>query len=407
MERSGELGRRELLRRGAVGLGVLAGVAAGAPLGANEKMGLALIGSGGRGRTLLGHFQKQPGLEFRAICDVYDPNLKAGVAAASPTASPHLDYHEVLARKDIDAVVIATPDHWHSRMVIDAVEAGKDVYVEKPLCHKVEEGFQVVEAVERTRRVVQVGTQRRSYPLFQEGKQAKESGGLGPVRLVTAWWLNQQTGLGQGPLQGKLDWERWLGSAPRRPLDELRFRNWYYFWDYSGGLMVGQAAHMIDAIHWFMGSTFPLAVTTSAGRPHLEGAEVPETTSMALEYPEDYLAVFTVGYSAMRYPTPRDQMLQFHGLKARFDIGRESFALHPETMDRDAPPTVHREAYGTFPSATDSHVANFLDCCRTRKRPNAPVEAGNSTNVALCMAMESLRTGRRVRFDAERRAMVS
>ncbi len=402
-----DLGRREFLggaAAAAAGAIVPAAPAAGA-VPASEKIGIGLIGSGGRGRTLLGHFGKVPGIEFRAVCDVYEPNLKAGVAAASPTAAPYLDYRELLDRKEVDAVIIATPDHWHARMAIDAVEAGKDVYVEKPLCHKAEEGFLVVEAVRRTGRVLQVGTQRRSYDLFIDGKKVMDSGGLGPVRLVTAWWYNQQTSLGSGKLEGKLDWERWLGSAPRRLVDEVRFHNWYYFWDYSGGLMVGQAAHVIDAINWFMGSGFPEAVTVTAGRVHLAGAEVPETTSIALEYPGDFIAIVTIGYSTMRYPTPRDQMKQFHGLKARFDIGRESYALYGESMDRDARPLAHREAYGTFPSATDAHAANFIDCCRSRKDPNAPAEAGNFTNVALCMAMESVRAGRRVRWNAEKRAM--
>ena len=397
-----DLDRRKFLG-GALGL---AGAAAlGGPVPASEKIGIGLIGSGGRGQTLLGHFRKVPGVEFRAVCDVYEPNLKAGVAAASPTAAPYLDYKKLLERPEVDAVIVATPDHWHARMAIDAVEAGKDVYVEKPMCHKPEEGFQVVEAVKRTGRILQVGTQRRSYDLFIEGKKVMDSANLGPVHLVTAWWYNQQLSLGGGKLDGKLDWEKWLGTAPSRPFDEVRFRNWYYFWDYSGGLMVGQAAHVVDAINWFMGSGIPEAVTVTAGRVHLAGAEVPETTSMAIEYPGDFIAIVTIGYSTMRYPTPRDQMKQFHGLRARFDIGRESYALYRETLDRELPPAAHREAYGTFPSATDAHTANFIDCCRSRKAPNAPAEAGNFTAVALCMAMESIRTGRKVKWNAEKRVM--
>jgi len=399
-----KLRRRQFLARGVLGLGVAA-IGGQRVIGANEKVGLGLLGSGGRGQTLMGHFLKVPGVEFRAICDVYEPNLKAGVAKGSPTAAGYADYREVLARKDIDAVVVATPDHWHARMTIDAVEAGKDVYVEKPLCHTVDEGFQVVEATRRTRRVVQVGTQRRSYELFMEGKKVKDAAKMGPVRLVTSWWFNQQTQLGPGSIDGKLDWEKWLGSAPKRPLDGVRFRNWYYFWDYSGGLMVGQAAHVIDAINYLMGSSYPLAVSASAARVHLDGAEVPETTSMAIEYPEDYLAVVTIAYNTMRYPTPRDQMHQFHGLHGRFDIGRESFALHGESMDRDARPLAAKEMFGTFQQATDAHAANFIDCCRSRKDPNAPVEAGHYTNVALCMAMESLKTRRRVVWNGEDRKM--
>ena len=138
-------------------------------------------------------------------------------------------------------------------MVIDAVEAGKDVYVEKPLCHTMEEGFQVIEAVRRTRRVVQVGTQRRSYTLFLEGKKVFDEGRCGKVRLVTAWWYNQQGALTTAKIEGRLDWEKWLGPAPEGPLDEMRFQNWYHFWEYSGGLTVGQAAHVIDAINMLMG----------------------------------------------------------------------------------------------------------------------------------------------------------
>ncbi len=412
MTRTEGLGRRSFLAgAAAAGSSVLAGAAAAVDparvLGANERIGIGLIGSGGRGRTLLGHFGKVRDLEFRAVCDVYEPNLQAGLAAMGPTATPHADHRELLARKDIDAVIIATPDHWHARMVMDAAEAGKDAYVEKPMCHKAEEGYAVVEAVRRTKRVVQVGTQRRSYDLFIEGRKAMQSGGLGPVRLVTGWWFNQQTSLSQAKVGGKLDWEKWLGPAEKRPLDDVRFHNWYYFWDYSGGLMVGQAAHALDAIVWFMGSTVPDAVVATAGRVHLAGAEVPETTSISLEYPEDYLAIFTIGYSTMRYPTPRDQMKQFHGLKGRFDIGRESWALFHESMDRDVPAVAHREAYGTFPSATDAHAANFIACVRSRQDPNAPVEAGCNTNVALAMAMESLKTGRRVRWNAAKRTIES
>ena len=125
----------------------------------------------------------------------------------------------MLEDKSIDAVLIATPDHWHAQMTIDAVEAGKDVYVEKPMVHKIEEGFRVIEAVRRTKRVVQVGMQRRSYDVFQEAKQIMDSGVTGEVRLVNSWWLNYQPGLRQKKLEGNLDWQQWLGSAPKREVD--------------------------------------------------------------------------------------------------------------------------------------------------------------------------------------------
>lgn len=391
---------------GALGLGGgLPLPGAGGGLQGPERLGVAFLGCGGRGRALMSYFLERRDVEIRGVCDVYEPRLKAAAAAASPTAAAHRDYRELLDRKDIDLVVIATPDHWHARMVIDAAGAGKDVYVEKPLAHTIDEGFAITEAVARTKRVVQVGTQRRSYTLFLEGKKVFDAGRCGRVRLVTAWWYNQQTELGKGRLEGRLDWEKWLGTASKRPLDETRFFNWYYFWDYSGGLMVGQAAHVIDAINMLMGLRYPTAVTAAATKTHIEGAEVPETTNMAIEYGDELLAVFTLGYSAMQYLPPHDLHKQFHGLTGRFDIGRESFALYPAQLERELKPEARREMFGTFPRATAEHIENFIACARSRQEPSATAEIGNYTNVALAMAMESIRTGRRVRFDEARRKM--
>jgi predicted dehydrogenase len=380
----------------------LGAAAAGPILGANERLKIGLIGAGGRGRLLAAEF-KELGAEVAAVCDVYEANLQAGLRAASSGARAHRDYRRLLEDPSLDAVIVATPDHWHAQMVIDAVEAGKDVYVEKPLAHTIEEGFRIIEAVRRTRRVVQVGTQRRSFDLFQEAKGVADSGKLGPVRLVNSWWLNRTVSLRAGTLEGELDWEQWLGPAPKRPLDPVRFFNWYWFWDYSGGLLIGQAAHVIDAIQWFMNSSYPVAVTCAAAAPGIPGAEVPETCTMAVEYPENYLAVFTLGYQAMRYHPFHDQLIQLHGAKARLDVGRESYALYPESNAVELRPSLEIRKPGSFAAATRAHIRNFLDCVRTRSEPNATVEMGQATNIVLCMAMEALRRGRRVRWDPARR----
>lgn len=358
----------------------------------------AIIGSGGRGRYLIGEF-KEVGAEVAAVCDVYEPNLAEGLKAASTGARPYTDYRRVLDDKSVEAVIVATPDHWHARMVIDAVEAGKDVYVEKPLCHRIDEGFAVIEAVRRTRRVVQVGTQRRSSPLFQESQKIAASGALGSVRLVTSWWLNHQASLSDRKLTGALDWKQWLGNTPERPMTDQRFFNWYYYWDYSGGLLIGQAAHVIDAIQWYMNAREPVAVTCAGGPPHLSGAEVPETASMTVEFPQGFIATFTLGYQAMRYRPNNDQLKQFHGSKARLDVGREGYALFPESQDVELKPAQEVKRPGSFSSATRDHIRNFFDCIRTRQDPNAPVEAGQATNIVLVMAMESLRAGRRIRWN--------
>jgi predicted dehydrogenase len=364
--------------------------------GANERIRGAIIGSGGRGQFLTANF-KELGVEMNAVCDVYEPNLQKGLKVAGAGAKAYDNYKRLLEEPSIDVVVIATPDHWHAQMVIDAVEAGKDVYVEKPMAHKIDDGFRVIEAVRRTKRVVQVGMQRRSFDLFQEGKELMDR--LGEVRLVNAWWVNNQKTLSQAALAGKLDWQQWLGPAAHHPPDPVRFFSWYYFWDYSGGMMTGQGAHVIDTIHWFMNSTYPLAVTCTAGRVNLAGAEIPETTSMAIEYPENYLAVFTVGYKAMRYAPANDQMKQFHGSKARLDMGREGYALYQQSEAAEIFPTIEKRRPGSFESATRSHIRNFMECVLSRKDPNATVEMGQQTSVVLAMALEALRSGRRVKWN--------
>lgn len=377
----------------------LAAAAASRIYGANDRVRCGVIGAGGRGQYLTKQF-KEVGAEVAAVCDVYEPNLAAGVQAASAGAKSYDNYKRLLADKDLDAVVIATPDHWHVQMLVDAVEAGKDAYVEKPLAHNIADGFRMVEAARRTRRVVQVGTQRRSFDLFQEAKQVMDSGALGEVRLVNSWWMNRQSSVRRAPLQGKLDWAQWLGPAPKQALDPVRFFNWYWFWDYSGGLMVGQAAHVMDAIQWFMNSGAPAAVTCTAIKPNIAGVEVPETASMAVEFPQDYLAVFTLGYKAMRYHTFADQLKQFHGSKARFDVGRESYALYPEDPRAlDLKAVKERRSPAAFEPATRAHIRNFLECIATRRDPNATVEMGQATNIVLCMAMDSLKAGRRLRWD--------
>jgi predicted dehydrogenase len=392
------LGIMPILRRTALA----AGAASLLPAASDHIRG-AIIGAGGRGRYLTGEF-KEIGVEMAAVCDVYEPNLQAGLKAASTGARSYDNYKKLLEDKSIDVVVVATPDHWHAQMTIDAVEAGKDVYVEKPLAHTIADGFRMIEAVRRTKRIVQVGTQRRSFDVFQQAKQIIDSGVCGKVKLVNSWWLNNTSSFRKATLSGRLDWKQWLGNAPAREMSAERFFNWYWFWDYSGGLLVGQAAHVIDAIHWFQNSTYPLAVTASSIKPNIPGAEVPETATMSVEYPEGYLAIFTLGYQAMRYAGVNDQLKQFHGDKARFDVGRESYALYkedPKAIDLAANPNVRKP--GSFNGAARAHIRNFLECVRTRKEPNAPIEVGQYTNVVLCMAMESLRTGRRIRWNAQAR----
>lgn len=379
--------------------------AAATALAADSQVRTGIIGAGGRGRYLTEQF-KEVGAAMNAVCDVYEPNLEAGLKAASSGAKRYTDYRALLDDKSIDAVIVATPDHWHARMAIDAVNAAKDVYVEKPMCHEIAEGYDLVAAVRRTKRIVQVGTQRRSSPLFMAAREVAQSGALGDVRLVTSQWLNYQGSVRDRTLSGKLDWKQWLGPAPARPLDPAVFFNWYYYWDFSGGLLIGQAAHIIDAIQWFMNSKDPVAVTAAGGRVNIEGVEIPETATMSVEFPENYLATFTLGYKAMRYNFHSDQIKQFHGSKARLDVFREGWALYPEDpKSLELKAIKSDDQAGSFNPASRAHIRNFLECAVSRNEPNAPVEGGLATAIILRMTVESLRTGRRVRWNASRRMM--
>jgi len=234
-----------------------------------------------------------------------------------------------------------------------------------------------------------------------------DSGATGPVRLVNAWWTNYWGTLNSSPLEGKLNWDLFLGSAPQRPLDASRYFNWLHYYDYSGGILIGQAAHIVDGIQWMMNSAYPQAVTCSSGNPNIPGAEIPETCSMTVEFPEPYILVFTLGYQAMRYRMFNDQMQQFHGTKARFDLGRESYALYPQSLDVDLRTSQQRREPGTFEPASHAHIANFLKSVRERSEPIATIEMGQRTNTVCWMAIESLRTGRRVRWNAEQKRIES
>jgi predicted dehydrogenase len=369
----------------------------------SDQIALGLIGSGGRGNLVMSTFQKDPGVRVAAICDVYEPNLERGLSNAKKggsVARPYRNYKQLLADKEVQAVLIATPEHWHSRMVLDAIAAGKDVYVEKPLCRTPEEGVALVEAEKKTKQIIQVGMQRRSYDLYQEGRQIVAAGQLGSVRMIRSWWLNNYLG-GQPVirLEGVLDWEQWQGPVQKRsPVNPDIFRNWRNYADYAGGIVTDQGAHVFDGIHMLMNAGYPLAVTAAAGKPHRTGFDTPESVAVTAEYPEDFIAVFTINYAAMRYRSRNDQMNHLDGDKARMDIGREDCRVFNEGAEDK--PVIEKKSPKGFGYATDLHVQNFLDCVRTRKRPAAPMALGFQAALVVQLANISLKSGRRAKWNA-------
>lgn len=372
----------------------------------SDQVTLGVIGVGGRGTFVMTVFQKDARLKVGGVCDVYEPNLERGLSTAKKggsTPKAYRDYRLLLEDRSIDAVLIATPEHWHAQMVLDAIAAGKDVYVEKPLCRTPEEGVALVEAEKRTKQIVQVGMQRRSYDLYLEGREIVAAGTLGNVRMVRSWWLNNY--LGGRPvekLEGVLDWEQWQGPVTKRvpPSPEI-FRNWRNYSDYAGGIVADQGAHVYDGIHLLMNASYPLAVTAAAGKPHREGFDTPESVVVTAEYPEDFVGVFTVNYAAMRYQSRNDQMNHLDGDKARMDIGREECRVFMQGTEET--PAIQKRSARGFAWATDLHVQNFLECVRTRNRPTAPMVLGFQAALVVQMANISLKSGRRARWNSQTR----
>ena len=239
-----KLTRREFVSkttRGAFALG--AGLAVARPwarvLGANDRIRLGIIGPGSRGRALMRAAKVIPGVELAAVCDVYDENARRALEMTDGKAQTFTDYRELLDAKDIDGVIIGTPDHWHAPIIIDSVGAGKDIYCEKPMTHKLDEGPKIIEAVKGSDRIVQIGMQQRSWDLFIRGREIVKSGHLGEIAMVNTWWYqNAYAGTRRMDLEAPkpegLDWDRWLGPAPKYPYEVARFRQWRHFRAFGG-----------------------------------------------------------------------------------------------------------------------------------------------------------------------------
>ncbi|MBV9611874.1 MAG: Gfo/Idh/MocA family oxidoreductase, partial [Acidobacteriaceae bacterium] len=257
-------------------------------LGANDTIRFGAIGCGGRMRNLLDAAQQVGGCELVAACDVYAPHRDAARDRTDGAASVYLDYRELLEQKDIDAVVIAAPDHWHVRMACDALAAGKDIYLEKPVSHSIEEGEALTRAVHAAAtRILQCGMQQRSWVHFQSAVDLIQGGNIGRITQVrTYWYQNYQRHQPWKPIDTQLlDWKRWLGSAPDQPFSEEKFRRWRWYWDFGGGAMTDLFTHWIDVVHWAMQCDQPRQACMLADKYVFEQWDCPDTIQAALRYP--------------------------------------------------------------------------------------------------------------------------
>jgi predicted dehydrogenase len=401
------LHRRDFGKVGAAGL--LTALSAGRVLGANERIRLGFIGVGNRGDQVLDAFLVHKDCEVVGVCDIYQPYVEFAAKKAGTNPRTHRDYRELLDRKDVDAVVICTPDHWHALQTIQACEAGKDVYVEKPLALCVAEGRAMVEAARRTNRVTQVGLHRRSSQFVREAAEIVRKGTLGKISVVRAFHVQNEAPKGIGnPPNGEppagVDWEAWLGPAPKVPYNKNRtFYRFRWFYDYSGGQLTNFGVHYLDVIHWALGHDAPLAVTAMGGKFAIEdNREVPDTLEVLWHYPGNTLVTFSQ-YNANAAPAAaqRGTEIEFRGTLGTLYLYGSGYEIVPENvipnefpartpLDRSlekgyrvgAKPVLEPKKRTGGKADTADHARNFLDCVKSRMPCNCDIEVGHRDTVA-------------------------
>jgi predicted dehydrogenase len=388
--------RREFFTA-ASGLLVGARLAASSAQGANDRIRIGVIGTGGRARGLMALLKRLPANEIVAVCDVYEPRLLQATEIAA-TAAKVSDYRRILDDRQIDAVVIGTPDHWHKTITLEAVAAGKDVYVEKPVSHTIAEGAEMVRAIEASRQVVQTGTQQRSWDHWVLGKQIVESGRLGQITFVHTYWYQHATAGNYTPVSlEKLDWKRWLGPAPDQPFRPERFYQWRHFWDFGGGCLTDLMTHWIDVVHWYMNVEAPLSAVAT-GRNYSIGVwEAPDTVNATLEFPKKFMAAYLGTYVSR----VDDGGLEFRGDRGTLKIDRARLAFYRDdaawAAGTNAPePDIFMRSSG---DGTLTHLENWLDCIRSRKAPNAHIRIGHQAARTAHIANAALRAGHLVRWN--------
>jgi predicted dehydrogenase len=393
-----QVSRREFLRNSAVagaGIAAFGGLTPARVLGANDRVRLALLGAGERGSYVMSLFAARPDVEVVAVCDVYEPHRSAALKIAGTSAQACTDYRQALDRKDVDAVLVASPDHWHKTMLIEALRAGKDAYCEKPIMHSIPEGVEMVKAVQATDRVVQCGMQQRSWPHWVMGKQLVDEGMLGTITFVHTYWyqnyLDQTGWMGTHPVDASaLDWKTWLGDAPDQPMTEEKFYHWRFFWDFGGGILTDLLTHWIDVIQWYLGQPVPKTVTTT-GDLYLMKWQCPDTITAAYEYPGDSMVTFTGALNS----SIDDGGIEFRGSKATLKIDRSRLAVYSEGGKAEPEVEIRSERDGTI-----DHVSNFLDCVRSRKTPNAGIEVGFEAARASWLGNIALKRGLKTAWNA-------
>jgi predicted dehydrogenase len=466
--------RRKFLKASAAALTVAAARPVFGFQGANDRIRMAVIGCGNRAGRVFDSFARQTGVQWVAACEVNKAKLDSWMTPARQTFKLDVvgDYRRILDRKDVDAVLIGTPDHWHSQQTVDAISAGKDVYVEKPASNTIPRINAMLEAYKKGKQVVQVGTQQRSWDHFQEAKKIIDGGSLGNITHVTIVQPGSYARAKEAeqPVPAGLDWDMWQGPAPKKAFKPTRlgFRAWY---DYGGGLVADWGAHHVDVAQWFMNADRKVPIRTTANGaflavPDADPEQVPDTFSISWLY-DNFIMTFANGEIYMA-PDAENKIenwgVFFVGNRGSLQVNRQGYAVRPvvphviRKQGPPPPPTAGGATLGAGGTAIaagapgagapgaggpgggrggrgggrggdanlpplepkvyvnprggveedyplDAHTKNFLDCMKSRQKPNAEMEIGYYAALPCLLALESMKQGKPLGWDAGKMSM--
>jgi len=429
---SSPVSRRDFTKAALAGAAVAATTntaRAGRVIGANDRVRIGCIGVGYRGVQVLNAFLTQKDAEIVALCDVYEPYLNGQFDKIHPhfqeltyrvpkrlpdfggPVERHKDFRRVIDKKDIDAVIIATPDHWHAVQTIMACDAGKDVYIEKPLSLTVREGRRMVQAARRNDRVVQVGTQRRSSKLYAQLAELVQSGAIGKVTVARAGLTDNMSPLGIGkvpdsaPPEG-LDWDMWLGPRAERPFNLNILPYKFRWWNLYSSQMANWGAHYLDAMRWIAHETAPASISAHGGIYTVEDCRTnPDTAEVIFEHASGMLTMFST-FEASGQPLLKTGEIEIRGTLGTVYASMNRIEVIPERGGAFQDPKLRMKPLvlsnkdGYFELDT-SHARNFLDCVKSRNRPNCDVEEGHRSTSYALLANIALATKSRLDWDAQ------
>ncbi|RAK02213.1 putative dehydrogenase [Larkinella arboricola] len=385
------------------------------PTAPGDEIRVGLIGCNSMGWTDLNSMLKHPGVRCLALCDVDSNVLNKRASELEKTSGKkpvlYSDFRKLLENKDIDAVIIGTPDHWHCLQTVYACQAGKDVYVEKPMANSIEECNLMVEAARKHNRIVQVGQWQRSGPHWNAALNFVRSGKIGRIRSVKTWafmpYGKTFPAKPDAAVPAGVDYDMWLGPAPKRPFNPNRFHGSFrYFWDYAGGLMTDWGAHMIDIALAGMNVTAPKTVVALGGKYGFpdHASETPDTLQVVYDY-GNFTILWEQSLGTGRGPFDREHGVAFIGNLGTVVVDRSKWELFPEVDGGNYLVPAQPPKFGTGRDL-DNHTLNFVTCVRSRQKPNCPAEAGRDVALHAHLGNIAYRTGDKLVWDAEKRRII-